>query len=148
LSEVEVADVAQKVIDYIARRVSNQGGGPSITLQGQATAQLNAELFDWVMENLIKNALDALDPSRPGVIQVSISTVDRFVFVDVSDNGRGMERSQFADVFRPGYSTKKRGWGLGLSLSRRIIRDYHKGIIAVLRSKVGEGTTIRVSLPR
>ena len=148
LSEVDVANVAQKVIDYIARRVPNHGGGPSITLQGHATAQLNAELFDWVMENLIKNALDALEPSRPGVIEVSISTADRFVYVDVSDNGRGMERAQFEDVFRPGYSTKKRGWGLGLSLSRRIIRDYHKGMITVLRSKVGEGTTIRVSLPR
>ena len=94
----------------------------------------------------MKNSLDALQGQ--GEINVSIAETDRYVYLDVSDTGKGIAKSNWSRIFEPGFTTKTRGWGLGLSLSRRIIEEYHRGKIGVLRSELGKGTTIRITLKR
>lgn len=106
--------------------------------------QMNAALFEWVVENLLKNALDALQGF--GNIVVTISEDDNWAYVDVKDSGKGIAKSQWKKIFEPGFTTKTRGWGLGLSLSKRIIEEYHKGHIAVIDSELSKGTTIRISV--
>jgi signal transduction histidine kinase len=113
----------------------------------EATAQLNSELFGWVIENLIKNALDAID-NKKGQINITVKDSKTRIEIDVTDNGKGIEIKRRKDVFRPGYSTKRRGWGLGLSLSKRIIEEYHKGKIFVKNSAPGEGTTFKIILKK
>ena len=107
---------------------------------------INQHLFTWVLENLIRNSLDALDGE--GTIAASVSQDSHWVKVDISDTGKGIPGSKFKEVFKPGYSTKKRGWGLGLSLAKRIIEEYHKGKIFIKNSKPNEGTTFAIHLPR
>lgn len=109
-------------------------------------SMVNPALFEWVVENLLKNALDALQGT--GAINVKISSDNDNVYVDVSDTGKGIAKANFKRIFEPGYTTKTRGWGLGLSLSKRIIESYHHGKIAVLESETGKGTTMRISLKR
>jgi signal transduction histidine kinase len=109
------------------------------------TVFLSAPLFDWVMENLIKNALDAIDGK--GLIAIHAHMSAHEVFVDVTDSGKGIAATNIKKVFRPGFTTKKRGWGLGLSLSRRIVEQYHKGKLFVKWSELGKGTTFRIILP-
>ena len=109
-------------------------------------ANINAALFEWVVENLMKNSLDALQGH--GAIDVRISSDDKHVMVDVRDTGKGIPKSNWKRIFEPGFTTKTRGWGLGLSLSRRIVEEYHGGKIAVVDSEIGKGTTIRVTLKR
>ena len=108
-------------------------------------ANINAPLFDWVMENLMRNSLDAMDGT--GTIKAEIYRDEEYISIDLSDTGKGMSTSQFKQVFEPGYTTKKRGWGLGLSLAKRIIENYHKGKIYVKKSVIGTGTTFSVKLP-
>jgi signal transduction histidine kinase len=105
----------------------------------------NPSLMDWVIENVCKNAVDAMDGA--GTIKVIFLKETRWVHVDIEDNGKGMLKNQFKSVFQPGYSTKKRGWGLGLSLAKRIIETSHKGKVFVLKSELNKGTTFRISLP-
>ncbi|WP_139957711.1 sensor histidine kinase [Flavicella sediminum] len=112
----------------------------------QIEVKINEQLFTWVLENLIKNAIDAM--SGKGDLAIVVTSNRKFVKIRVSDSGKGMPRSQFKKVFVPGYTTKKRGWGLGLSLSKRIVEDYHNGKIQVLKSEVNSGTTFEVLLPR
>jgi signal transduction histidine kinase len=107
---------------------------------------INKHLFDWVIENLIRNALDAMD--RDGKISAIVYNENNYVCIDLSDTGKGMPASLKKKVFEPGFSTKQRGWGLGLSLSKRIIKDYHKGKIYVKSSKLNEGTTFTIKLPQ
>lgn len=107
---------------------------------------LNGALFEWVMENLLKNALDAM--GGHGVITVAISCSGPWMTVDVKDTGRGIAKSNFNNIFRPGFTTKTRGWGLGLSLSKRIIEEYHLGRIFVKESEIDNGTTIRIMLKK
>ena len=109
-------------------------------------AQINTALFEWVVENLMKNSLDALQGH--GAIDVRISSDDRSVMIDVKDTGKGIPKSNWKRIFEPGFTTKTRGWGLGLSLSRRIVEEYHQGKIAVIDSEIGKGTTIRITLKR
>ena len=109
-------------------------------------AQINTALFEWVVENLMKNALDALQGH--GAIDVAISSDDKHVMIDVRDTGKGIPKSNWKRIFEPGFTTKTRGWGLGLSLSRRIVEEYHQGRIAVLESEIGKGTTFRITLKR
>jgi anti-sigma regulatory factor (Ser/Thr protein kinase) len=109
-------------------------------------ARLNVALFEWVVENLVKNALDALQGH--GEVSVTIGEDSKYVWVDVSDTGKGIPKSKWKRIFEPGYTTKTRGWGLGLSLSRRIVEEYHKGKIAVVESEIGRGTTFRVTLKK
>jgi signal transduction histidine kinase len=103
---------------------------------------VNGPLFSWVIENICKNAIDAMGGS--GTIVISLKEEPRHLFIDITDTGRGISRSEQRDIFNPGYTSKKRGWGLGLSLSKRIIRDYHKGKIFVKSSTLGKGTTFRI----
>ena len=108
---------------------------------------MNGELFEWVLENLIKNALDAME-IKAGKINIQIIEGKKNIEIEVSDNGKGIDLRRRKDVFRPGYSTKKRGWGLGLSLSKRIVEGYHGGKIFVKSSAPGEGTTFKILLKK
>lgn len=108
--------------------------------------KINKQLFDWVLENLLKNALDAMDGE--GKIDVDVTTDAKHVIVDVSDTGKGIPKNKFDTIFEPGYSTKRRGWGLGLSLTKRIVEEYHNGKISVKRSEIDKGTTFRILVPR
>ena len=109
-------------------------------------ADINAALFEWVVENLLKNSLDALQGH--GAIAVRISSDEQHVMIDVKDTGKGIAKNNWKRIFEPGFTTKTRGWGLGRSLSRRIVEEYHKGKIAVVDSEIGKGTTIRITLKR
>jgi signal transduction histidine kinase len=106
--------------------------------------ELNVNLFDWVIENLIKNSIDAMEGK--GKLLMTVSVKNHKVFVDISDNGKGMPRNNFKAVFKPGFTTKRRGWGLGLSLAKRIVTDYHKGQIFVKESIPFIRTTFRIVL--
>jgi signal transduction histidine kinase len=109
-------------------------------------AMISAPLFDWVIENLLKNALDAMEGK--GSIAIDLQEKNNEVIIDFTDTGKGIAGQNIAKVFKPGFTTKKRGWGLGLSLSRRIIQQYHKGEIFVKQSEPGKGTTFRVVLKK
>jgi signal transduction histidine kinase len=107
---------------------------------------INGPLFDWVIENLLKNGLDAMEGK--GNIKVSIKNETAQVIVDVTDSGKGISKQNMAKVFKPGFTTKKRGWGLGLTLCKRIIEQYHKGELFVKHSEPGKGTTFRIVLKK
>lgn len=144
-----VFDEVKKVTDYFNRRLPQTGKSVELSISGDNTvcAKMNAELFEWVLENLIKNALDAID--RPdGRINIDVQSTKKGIEIQVEDNGKGIDLRRRKDVFRPGYSTKKRGWGLGLSLSKRIVEGYHGGKIYVKSSVPGEGTTFKVILKK
>ena len=147
LTPMNINEVVGDTVLYFRRRVPRN---VQLTYNGLAMAPIeipiNAALFEWVVENLMKNSLDALQGQ--GSIEVVVGENDRNVFVEVSDTGKGIPKSNWTRIFEPGFTTKTRGWGLGLSLSRRIIEEYHKGKIAVVRSEMGKGTTIRVTLNR
>jgi hypothetical protein len=149
LKTLSVYDEIHKVKEYFERRLPQLGKSVEILLSGDqhASAELNAELFEWVIENLIKNALDAID-HKQGKIGISIKVMQKEIEIDVTDNGKGIDLKRRKDVFRPGYSTKRRGWGLGLSLSKRIIEVYHKGKIYVKSSIIGGGTTFKIILKK
>lgn len=142
-----LTEVVSKVIEYFNRRLPNTRKNISIKLSGLQDVQimLNVELFEWVIENLIKNALDAIEVKK-GEVRFTITEDDKNIFIEVADNGKGIDKKHRKDVFRPGYSTKRRGWGLGLSLSKRIIEDYHKGKIFVKQSIINEGTIFQITL--
>lgn len=147
LSRRNVIDEIKQITTYFERRLPQTGKSVELKISGdeQAHAELNSELFGWVIENLIKNALDAIDESK-GKIEIHVHETRNKVEIDVTDSGKGIEMKRRKDVFRPGYSTKKRGWGLGLSLSKRIIEGYHGGKIFVKSSRPGEGTTFKIIL--
>jgi K+-sensing histidine kinase KdpD len=148
LKEENLNDVIHKVITYFERRLPQMGKKVEITVSApeQYRAMINCELFEWVIENLVKNALDAIEGQ--GKVAFSLSKKGDFTFIDVSDTGKGIEMKYKKDIFRPGFSTKKRGWGLGLSLSKRIIENYHKGKLFVKETGLGKGTTFRIKLIR
>jgi signal transduction histidine kinase len=110
------------------------------------TAQLCVPLFEWVIENLVKNAVDAMDGK--GEIDVTLKDIPEGLYIDIKDTGKGIPKSKFKTVFEPGFTTKQRGWGLGLSLCKRIIENYHQVKIYVLQSEPGKGTTFRIELKR
>ncbi len=140
-------DEVIKVTDYFNRRLPQTGKRVELVIDGDKNlcAMINSELFEWVIENLIKNALDAIE-SKEGLISIKIIEGKKFSEVEVADNGKGIDLKRRKDVFRPGYSTKKRGWGLGLSLSKRIIEGYHSGKIFVKSSVPNEGTVFKIQL--
>ncbi|HOI31239.1 MAG: HAMP domain-containing sensor histidine kinase [Bacteroidales bacterium] len=144
LEPSNITKVIEETIDYLKKRSSRK---IIYTLQLPAESviiPLNASLFRWVIENLCKNAIDAM--SGHGTITIRMKTDERYLLLDVKDTGKGMHKSVFSAVFNPGYTSKKRGWGLGLSLAKRIIKDYHKGKIFVKTSTINEGTTFRIML--
>ena len=147
LASANINEIVGGCVMYFRTRIPRN---VTLDYNGLATApvqaMINAALFEWVVENLLKNSLDALQGQ--GAINVTISSNSESVFVDVRDTGKGIARSNWKRIFEPGFTTKTRGWGLGLSLSRRIIEEYHKGRIAVIDSEIGKGTTIRISLKR
>ncbi len=147
LKDENLTEVIQGVINYIAKRIPKSGKSIELVIAtpGNFHAHINRELFEWVIENLMKNALDAMDGPTER-ISFRIEQHGKTTTIDVSDTGKGIDPKHHKDVFRPGYSTKKRGWGLGLSLSKRIIEDYHKGKLFVKQSAVGAGTTFRIKL--
>ncbi len=149
LKDENVYKVVSRVINYFERRLPNFGKNVSISISGEENInlKLNAELFEWVIENLIKNALDAIE-SEHGEISFKIISTGNNTRIEVADSGKGIDIKKRKDIFRPGYSTKKRGWGLGLSLSKRIIEDYHKGKIFVKNSVINKGTTFYIVLPK
>lgn len=147
LIKKNVIEEMKQVTAYFERRLPQIGKSVDLKITGDenACAEINSELFEWVIENLIKNALDAIEGTS-GKIEISVKEFKKRVEVEVADSGKGIEMKRRKDVFRPGYSTKKRGWGLGLSLSKRIIEGYHGGKIFVKSSMPGEGTTFKIIL--
>lgn len=127
----------------IPRNVTLNYNGLAINV---ISAKVNVALFEWVVENLMKNALDALQGH--GTINVTIGSDAKYAWVEVSDTGKGIPKSKWKRIFEPGFTTKTRGWGLGLSLSRRIVEEYHKGKIGVVESEIGKGTTFRVTIKK
>jgi hypothetical protein len=148
MEPTDLAPVVCTTVDYIRRRIPQQGGRVrlDVDMPQALRAPINEELFAWVIENLLKNALDALDEGG-GAIDVRGTQYDGRVRIDVKDTGCGIERREWGNVFRPGFSTKQRGWGLGLSLAQRIVEDYHGGSLLLVDSKVGQGSTFRIELP-
>ncbi|MDE5607309.1 MAG: ATP-binding protein [Muribaculaceae bacterium] len=130
---------------YMATRISSRIKLTVNTSETPIPVEMSAPLFEWVMENLIKNAVDAMDGS--GSITVTVSADSHCGIVSVADTGKGIHRKNYKTIFNPGYTTKTRGWGLGLALARRIIDQYHRGHICVAESEIGKGTTFRIELP-
>lgn len=149
LKNLSIYEIINGVVEYFHRRLPQFGNHVNITIAGEKniSAKVNPDLFEWVLENLIKNALDAIE-NKAGKIELEINETSKNVEISVTDNGKGVDIKHRKDIFRPGYSTKKRGWGLGLSLSKRIINDYHKGKIFVSRSEINNGTTFKIILPK
>lgn len=145
---LEPADLNTVVTDaasYMSTRISSRIRLTVDCCSGPLMVNLSDSLFQWVMENLIKNAVDAMDAE--GSITVTTGRTDRTAWIEVADTGKGLPRKRFKTIFNPGYTTKKRGWGLGLALARRIIEQYHHGRIYVAASELGHGTTFRIDLP-
>jgi Histidine kinase-, DNA gyrase B-, and HSP90-like ATPase len=147
LEEIDLVKQISSMVDYMRKRAAGKIVF-SININGpkQIPAKVSAPLFDWVIENLLKNALDSMEGK--GSIMVDISDEQNSVAIDITDTGKGISKQNIAKVFKPGFTTKKRGWGLGLSLSRRIIQQYHKGEIFVKQSEIGKGTTFRIVLKK
>ncbi|MDY0780200.1 HAMP domain-containing sensor histidine kinase [Tenacibaculum sp. IB213877] len=144
LKPQNIVEITKKAYDYLESRSSKQISFSFSTSKEVIESNLNTELYGWVIENLIKNAIDAMQGK--GAVSVSIFESDKKVKILVTDTGKGIPKSQFKQIFKPGFTTKKRGWGLGLSLSKRIIKDYHKGKIFVQKSELGKGTTFEIIL--
>jgi signal transduction histidine kinase len=145
LTPVNILDVIDEGVNYVRTRTSS-----SVSIRvvkppvNEIIVPLNVALFEWVFENLCKNAIDAMNGE--GFIEISLFDQMQVLFIDVRDSGKGIPKSRYKTVFRPGFTTKKRGWGLGLSLSKRIIEEYHQGKIFVKSSEVNNGTTFRITL--
>ena len=146
LEPTSLNEELDKCAKYMSRRKPQKVSLVFEPSEKNITVNINRHLFDWVIENLIRNALDAMD----GVGEISLSATedDQFAIIDISDTGNGIAANKFKTVFDPGYSTKKRGWGLGLSLAKRIIESYHKGKIFVKNSIINEGTTFTIKVPK
>ena len=148
LEQKKLEPLIHSMVDYMQRRIPK--GAKTVELvskvQPDMEAPLNTELFEWVVENLLKNALDAIEANQ-GLISINAYKMKERVFIDIQDNGKGIDRRHWKNVFRPGYSTKKRGWGLGLSLAKRIVEDYHGGTLQLVQSRINEGTLFRITLP-
>ncbi len=147
LEEINVIEQVESMMAYIKRRSPERIYFSLNTFnETEIMAMINAPLFDWVIENLLKNALDAMDGK--GRINITIKNEITQILIDVADTGKGINKQNTKKVFSPGFTTKKRGWGLGLSLSKRIIEQYHKGELFVKQSEIGKGTTFRIILKK
>ncbi|MGJ1364803.1 sensor histidine kinase [Sphingobacterium spiritivorum] len=144
LSNYNVYTIVNDFINYFRIRTSDK---ITFTLAGDThiEAKLNAPLFDWILENLLKNAVNAIESEGLVSVNISENIAKEEIFIDISDTGKGIPKSNFETVFQPGFTTRKRGWGLGLSLTKRMV-DYHKGQIFVKESEIGKGTTFRIVL--
>lgn len=138
-------EVLIHVVDYMDRRTSKKIEMKTELPKENVIINMNASLFEWVIENLCKNAVDAMG-GKLGSITLRLEETDKRAIVEVSDTGKGIKKKDISNVFRPGFTTKKRGWGLGLSLAKRIVEEYHHGKIYVKNSEIGKGTTFRIEL--
>ncbi|HSZ25292.1 MAG TPA: HAMP domain-containing sensor histidine kinase, partial [Cytophagaceae bacterium] len=147
LEQINIIEQIQNMVAYIKRRATDRVSF-NIDSSGEKNieAKINGPLFDWVIENLLKNALDAMEGK--GKINITIYNGSNEIIIDVKDSGKGISKQNIAKVFKPGFTTKKRGWGLGLSLSKRIIEQYHKGELFVKHSEPAKGTTFRIILKK
>ena len=136
--------VLEHVIDYMRKRTSNKIEIICKVPDHDVIVKMNASLFEWVIENLCKNAVDAMEGS--GQIILTLTEEGKHVVIEVSDTGKGIRKKDLKNVFTPGFTTKQRGWGLGLSLAKRIVEEYHKGRIYIKSSELGKGTTFRIEL--
>ncbi len=144
--EASMNDVLEHVVDYMDRRTSKQVEMIRHLPDRDVIVKMNASLFEWVIENLCKNAVDAMEGR--GTITLTLTEEPQRVVVEVQDTGKGIRKKDLGNVFTPGFTTKKRGWGLGLSLARRIVEEYHHGRIFVKQSELGKGTTFRIEMPK
>lgn len=154
LEKENISELIKDVCKYFEKRIPRLHGADGtvskkvnieLNISSEIYINLNRDLFEWVIENLLKNALDAMDKEH-GLIKFDLREKDNDVIIDISDNGKGIDKKFKKDIFRPGYSTKRRGWGLGLSLSKRIVDDYHQGKLVLLDSVIEKGTTFRIKL--
>ena len=146
MKDVNLTELVQRIILYFEARSSKNIVFDFQTTKDPVMVLANDQLFRWVFENLIKNGIDAM--AGKGTLSIEVSSDSKNIKIQVSDTGKGMSRSQFKKIFIPGYTTRKRGWGLGLSLSKRIVEDYHKGKIYVKKSVLGKGTVFEILLPK
>ena len=135
-----------KTVKYLNERISDNIKIDLKQIDSNIYANLNPQLFSWCLENIIKNSVDAIE--KKGKISIQVQTDSEHIYIYIMDNGKGMSKKNFKSIFEAGYTTKKRGWGLGLSLAKRIIEDYHLGKIKVLESKINAGTTFEIKLNR
>ena len=148
LTDVNVYDQMREITTYIQRRAPRKIVFEEPSLESPPIhIAINPPLFNWVIENIMRNALDEIEEGV-GTISWKISNLEHFIEIDISDTGKGIPASDLKAVFEPGFTTKARGWGLGLSLAKRIIENYHKGKIFVKHSRLGEGTTFSILLPK
>lgn len=147
LTNDNIVAIISRTIDYLKTRSSSKVKFISLFDEAKViSVPVNAPLFEWVIENVSKNAIDAMEGS--GEIRFNIAETDNAVLVDITDTGKGIPRNAFKKIFKPGYTTKQRGWGLGLSLAKRIVEEFHNGKIYVRHSEVGKGTSIRIIVDR
>jgi len=146
LKKLDIISVTKNAYEYLEYRSSKQISFNFISNEKRLFCNINEELYEWVIENLIKNAIDAM--LGKGELTLSVSSNNNKILINISDTGKGIAKSQFKKIFNPGFTTKKRGWGLGLSLSKRIIEDYHTGKIIVKNSEINKGTTFQVILDK
>ena len=144
--EASMNEVLIHVKDYMDRRTSNKVHMYCFLPEQDVVVRMNASLFEWVIENLCKNAVDAMEGT--GTITLTLTDENQRVVIEVQDTGKGIKKKDINNVFTPGFTTKKRGWGLGLSLAKRIVEEYHKGRIFVKQSEIGKGTTFRIEMPK
>ena len=147
LEEVNIFNQLKTAIDYIKLRVSDKVIFiDNLEKYKDFTFNINPPLFDWVIENIFKNAIDSMEGK--GTITVELTDANQYIYIDISDTGKGIPKNKQKTIFTPGYTTKKRGWGLGLSLTKRIIESYHKGKIFVKSSEINKGTTFRIAIKK
>lgn len=145
LDSTDISGTVQTITTYLRPRISDKVEFTVNLPEVPVSAKHNASLIEWVIENICKNAVDAMEAE--GKLNVSVQGSPEWVHIDIKDTGKGIPSNQLKTIFSPGFSTKKRGWGLGLSLVRRIVKDYHKGKVFVLESQLNVGTTFRISIP-
>ena len=143
LEKRDIIEDTKNTVDYLQTRVSQQVNFYFKAPQHPVFVEINPALHSWTIENLVKNAIDAM--KGKGSLNIVISELEDMVKISISDTGKGIPKNQFTKVFEPGFTTKKRGWGLGLSLTKRIVQEYHKGKIKVAHSEIGKGTTMQIS---
>lgn len=143
LEKRDIVEDTHKTIDYLQTRVSQQVSFSFKAPEHPIYVEINPALHSWTIENLVKNAIDAM--KGKGSLNIVISELEDVVKISITDTGKGIPKNQFTKVFEPGFTTKKRGWGLGLSLTKRIVQEYHKGKIKVAHSEIGKGTTMQIS---
>ena len=144
LKKENIVPITKQAFDYLKSRSSKQISFSFIASQNEINTHLNSELYSWVIENMIKNSIDAM--SGKGALTVKIEATSKKIKIMISDSGKGIPKKLYKLIFKPGFTTKKRGWGLGLSLSKRIVQDYHKGKIVVQKSEINKGTTFEILL--